>query len=232
MSFWSLLENNRCFYCGDSEWDSSGICRSCRIRLRKLVMKKGALCPVCSQPVVSDDPKSCPFCTGLPAGVTRLFSVSYFNGIMKEIVTLYKSGKYPEFRFFLAEIIHGMLESEGLGDSLIIPVPPRKMKIHYTGWDQVDLLCRTLDRQYGKKICRCLERTDRLQQKTLNFHDRKNHMENSLILKKRISGDIYHSRVILLDDVCTSGATLGAATGLLSKINSSDLTALVLSSVI
>ena len=232
MSLWSLLKNENCFYCGSAHPGYPGICSSCGAALLKRISKKGVLCPVCSQPSLASGQASCPFCVHLPEKVESILSISYFNGYMKEMVTLYKSGRNREFRFFLSDLINRILDERGWGDALIVPVPPRRLKIHSTGWDQVDLLCRTLKGRHGKKICFCLERSDRLQQKSLNNRDRKSHMENTLHLKKRYIPTLAKASVVLLDDVCTSGATLGAAAEILFQQTGSPVPAVVLSSVI
>jgi len=232
MSFWSLLENELCFFCGDFSANQSGICLHCVNRIKQSIAKKGDLCPVCSQPVFSYSQEECPFCQNLPEAVNRLLSMSYFNGYMKEIVTLFKAGKSPSLRFFIADLINDLLEKENLSDALIVPIPPRKWKIHNTGWDQIELLCRTLNGRYGKNIFRCLKRTDQLQQKTLKFRDRKEHMKASLQVNKYCKRIDPSVPVVLLDDVWTSGATLGAAAELLKDVGSTRIPALVLSIVI
>ncbi len=232
MSVWTLLEDQTCYFCGESAWEAPGICPSCARMIRVDLHKKGPLCPVCSQPVLSSRSELCPHCRSLPASVGRFISLSYFNGYMKEIITLYKSGKMHSFRFLLAGLINEVLTGEGLEKSIIVPVPPRRWKIHLTGWDQIDLLCRTLNRQYGFKICPCLVRRDRLQQKKLNYKDRLVHMQNNLTVKMKLLETCRREHLILLDDVYTSGATIGAAAGLIGSEAGPKITALVLSSVL
>ncbi|QEN07655.1 ComF family protein [Oceanispirochaeta crateris] len=151
---------------------------------------------------------------------------------MKEIISLYKSGKQLNFRFFLAEILQEALMSQGLLGIPLIPIPPRKGKIRKTGWDQIDLLCKTMKQQYKSLIIRCLTRSDKVQQKTLNFAEREVHMKNTLKIKKIRADFVEYPRFILLDDVYTSGATLSAAAEKLSEVYGGEILALVLSTVL
>lgn len=233
MDVWKSLEDGFCYFCGDSCNHSSGICSKCRCRTESESSKKGLLCPRCSQPLFIDG--MCSFCRTVPDGLSQLFSISYFSGTMKEIVTLYKSGKQLNFRYYLAELLFDSIVKMGWQDFPVIPIPPRKGKVHRTGWDQVDLLCGILKRKYRMNIISALKRNDRIQQKTLHFSDREKHMIKSLtlsdsrIIRESLSG---HKVLVLLDDVYTSGATLSAAADLAGGGFEGDIVAIVLCSVI
>lgn len=231
MDILSILENRLCYLCGSPDDGRSGLCFECRDHVIRSSIKKGTLCPRCSQPLLSKDPQFCPFCHSVP-GVTQLHSISYFNSYMKELLTLFKSGKMPCLRFFFASLIYEYLKKEGLLDVVLIPVPPRRGKIRDLGWDQVDLLCKTLKRSYGVRTERILERTDRIQQKTLSFEEREEHMKKILRYKDSSAEIEGYESVLLFDDIFTSGATISAAAELLRKKYKGELSALVLCSVI
>lgn len=195
-------------------------------------MKKGGtLCARCSQPLVTARPDLCPFCMSVQS-VDRLISLSYFNSTMKELLVLFKKGKHPGLRFFFAALLYDALKAEGLENSTIVPVPPRKGKLRRQGWDQVDLLCRTLSKHFGVHTARVLERRDRLQQKTLNHEERLKHMKGTLRFKRnrQLPGGV--ESVVILDDIYTSGATIQGAAHILKQHYKGKLTALVLCSVV
>ncbi|RDG30625.1 ComF family protein [Oceanispirochaeta sp. M1] len=227
----SILENRSCYLCGSPDDGRSGLCFECQDHIKHSSLKKGTLCPRCSQPLLSNDPQFCPFCHSVP-GVEQLHSISYFNSYMKELLTLFKSGKMPCLRFFFASLIYEYLKKEGLLDAVLVPVPPRRGKFRDQGWDQVDLLCKTLKRSYRIRIERILERTDRIQQKTLSFEEREQHMKKILRYKDSTVKLEGFRAVILFDDIFTSGATISAAAELLGKKYTGELSALVLCSVI
>lgn len=231
MDVLSLLENRNCYICGKRDDGRSGFCQKCQYLIIQSSMKKGELCPSCSQPLLSVDSRLCPFCAAIPM-VERIYSISYYNSYIKEFLTLFKSGQNPGFRFFFADLIHQYLEVNDLLEAVIVPVPPRKGKIRDQGWDQVELLCKTLYRIYGIKISRVLKRIDRVQQKTLSFEEREQHMK-SILRYTAAEGALDNTRnVILFDDIFTSGATISAALELLRQNFDGELSALVLCSVI
>jgi ComF family protein len=231
MNILSMLENRNCYICGRRDDGRSGLCQECQDLIIRSSMKKGGLCPTCSQPLLSVDSRFCPFCSAVPM-VERIHSISYFNSYMKEIITLFKSGQTPGFRFFFADLIYHYMDVYDLLDAVIVPVPPRKGKIRDQGWDQVELLCKTLHRTYGVQISRVLKRIDRVQQKTLSFEERELHMK-SILRYTAAEGTLDNARaVVLFDDIFTSGATISAAAELLRINYKGELTALVLCSVI
>lgn len=231
MDILSILENRTCYICGREDDGHSGLCQPCQNHIIHSSKKKGTLCHGCSQPLMSENSLHCPFCSTLPL-LEEVHSISYFNSYMKELVTLFKSGQMPCFRFFFASLIYNYLEEHDLLNIVLVPVPPRKGKIRKQGWDQVDLLCKTLHRTYGIKIRHVLKRMDRIQQKTLNFEDRELHMK-SILRYTSAKGNLDNiQKVIILDDIFTSGATISAAAELLKNNFEGELSALVLCSVI
>lgn len=231
MDLLSMLENRNCYICGRRDDGRSGFCQECQDLIIHSSLKKGELCPNCSQPLLSLDIRSCPFCSAVPI-VERIYSISYFDSYIKEILTLFKSGHAPGFRFFFADLIYNYMEEYDLLDAVIVPVPPRKGKIRDQGWDQVELLCKTLHRKYGLEIRRVLKRIDRVQQKTLGFEERELHMKSILCYAASERALDKARAVVLFDDIFTSGATISAAAGLLRNKYKGELSALVLCSVI
>ena len=74
----------------------------------------------------------------------------------------------------------------------------------------------------------CLKRIDRVQQKSLDYDERSRHMEKSLVFRKKIKFPAGTERVIVLDDIFTSGATLGAAASLLKTRFACEINGVVL----
>lgn len=231
MDILSQLENRRCYLCGAADDGRSGLCPDCQKAVIHSSQKKGLLCPGCSQPQLMGEPESCPFCKSY-SGMEHIYSISYFSSYMKELLTLYKSGQRPGFRYFFGSLVYDYLREKELLNVCIVPIPPRRGKMRSQGWDQVDLLCRTLSSEYGLTILRILEREDQVQQKTLNFEERKKHMKNVLRLNRGRTQLCRYEKILLIDDILTSGATISAARELLTQDFRGELLSLVLCSVL
>ena len=183
-------------------------------------------------PLFSGEPE-CAFCSRLSPGLDRFISLSYFSGVHRDLIHQYKSGRLPGLRRFYASRIHEVLTAREIPDPWIVPVPPRKGKIRRTGWDQVALLTSVLKSAYGYRIADCLRRSDALQQKTMSLERRREHLGRCIGWKS--AGAVLPvppASLVLLDDVCTSGATLAACSAVLRERWTGDVTGLALCTVL
>jgi ComF family protein len=88
----------------------------------------------------------------------------------------------------------------------IVPVPSRPGR---RTPDAVELVARRLQRDCGRMVLRLLERTGGAQQKSLDFAKRRQNLRGMIRIAPRLR-DALPDRVLLLDDVFTTGATLDA----------------------
>lgn len=139
----------------------------------------------------------------------------------------------PLFAKLLCDVIRRM------GESVIVPVPPRKGKIRKNGWDQIDELCLFLAKRYGFKVLRILERKTTVQQKKLTRLQRLESIKTAYTLcaqkileksLKSFSGKMPDS-VCLIDDVCTTGATLESCAEILKTAGIKKVSAVTLFTV-
>ena len=89
----------------------------------------------------------------------------------------------------------------------IVPVPPRPGKVSEKGWDQIEDLVRILSNIYRIPVLRCLSRTVGMQQKKLGRIARLKNIRGHISV---LPGMAIPERVIILDDLMTTGSTLDA----------------------
>ena len=194
----------------------SPVCKTCLKRYFSVdSLLKAQRCLCCGKELVSEKNK-CLRCRTDPVlkstdKVIPLFSYRLWN---KELMFRWKMQGERTFSALFARLLNEVLVKAG--EKIIVPVPPRKGKIRKNGWDQIDELCTFLEKRYGFRVLRVLERNSKEQQKKLNRSERLHTIKNSYSLccakelkavLKPFSGKM-PEHVCIIDDVSTTGATL------------------------
>ena len=102
-------------------------------------------------------------------------------------------------------------------DSFVLTAPPRtKRKARETGTDQAVLLAKETAYLTGIPYVRVLERSENGQeQKTLDAAGRLTNAEESFGIRNGYETEIKRKNVLLVDDIITTGATLGVCASVL-----------------
>ena len=104
--------------------------------------------------------------------------------------------------------------SIGAEHTVITYVPRRKVTARRTGHDQAKLLSKTLAKRLGIGHVKAIHRTsDGREQKRLTLAERQDNASCHFALSPRV--DLTGRTVLLLDDICTTGASLASCTELL-----------------
>lgn len=147
---------------------------------------------------------------------------------------MWKSKEVRSLSQMFAKILNQALIQ--LKAEYIVPVPPRKGKIKEKGWDQIDEICNLLKFKYGYKVLHLLERRTRVQQKTLDREGRMQQIGKAYfcvplsMFKKQLKpyGNVLPQKVVLVDDVCTTGSTLESCAAILKEAGIKEVTGLTL----
>lgn len=231
-------KESQCFLCGKGIFSEGrnaflgGLCVSCTgllTRTATLVFSEKGRCLKCGRPLVSKH-EICSECGKKLyfSYLDRAFPLFPYQGWGRNFMTSWKLSEERNLVFFPAEIL-GIIIKMFFPGYTLVPVPPRKGKLRSTGWDQIDDLCRILERVYGVENCPALRRTNYLQQKKLDRLHRinglKGKIEVSVTGKKKIGNG---SKVLLVDDVMTTGSTLETCAEVLKGLGAGRVEAVVL----
>jgi predicted amidophosphoribosyltransferase len=146
----------------------------------------------------------------------------------RELLFLWKGRGVRLFTPLFGGLIEKAWPEMGSGLTLV-PIPPRPGKTRDKGWDQVEDLCRYLESQKRIPIARLLLRRSKKQQKKmLGLEGRKENARASYILRSPLAPGSVPPHIVLLDDVCTTGATLEACAALLKAAGALSVQALTL----
>jgi ComF family protein len=109
-----------------------------------------------------------------------------------------------------------------IGDFSWVPVPPRPGKIKQSGWDQVDYLAGRL-KNLRQPVDACLERLPSQTQKKLDRANRRLNLQGRIRCRRPPP-----VRVLLFDDVITTGSTLDVCARTLKESGTKEVFALAL----
>lgn len=226
----NLLRRAECFILGGEECVCCGkessflpLCPQC---IKKLTESDFPVrCKVCGKELISEI-ELCSSCRNekILQSVDLAFPLFSYRLWKKNLLFAWKTEEKrvlsPLFASFVFNKIQQieLLEKEKIP---VVPVPPRPGKIRKKGWDQIDELCFYLRNLYGVKTLNVLKRLTRFQQKKLNRMHRLEQIKKAFVLKnkKEIKKFLKSppQKVILIDDVMTTGSTIEACAEELKK---------------
>jgi ComF family protein len=182
-----------------------GLCTSCASLLPN---NAGQCCAICGRPLISEM-DVCMSCrrAGETAydGMTLLYP---YIGNTQTLLKAYKFGKHRVLANFFAEkmlsSLTNLIEGRNLAHEIpLIPVPPRHGKIKAEGWDQIECLAQTLEKQKEVTVLRCLKRLSSEAQKKLGKSERMTNLQGRIRCIKKVPDE-----VVVFDDVFTTGSTM------------------------
>ena len=131
---------------------------------------------------------------------------------LSQLVQDMKYRKFPSIGNKLGEIAGRELFISGFLSDIdyIVPVPMHFIKKAIRGYNQVDNIAQGLSKETDIPVINALKMVRlRKTQTSLSKTQRYNNAKSLFKPYKKI--DLNHKRVLLVDDICTTGATMGSA---------------------
>lgn len=196
----ALLFPERCAGCGQV---GSLFCDECR---RKIEFVVPPLCPLCGYP--SSENHLCHRCQQSPLLIDGIRSVAFFEGPLRPAMHALKYRGLRSAAVPLADLMIAHWRREPLPADVIVPVPLHRHRLRERGYNQSDLLAHDLGAAIGLPVRQdLLLRTKATpSQVKLDASERKKNVAGAFQSPK--SEAVAGRRVLLIDDVCTTGATL------------------------
>jgi len=164
------------------------------------------LCPKCGRPQASGI--LCPSCCQSRSAIDGIRSPFRFAEVIRKAIHQLKYRNLKAISLCLAELLADYLEANPLPGEAIIPVPLYPRRLRERGYNQSSLLARELGKLTKLPMIEdCLIRVKEAQPqvKTATVEERWKNVTDAFICQnEEVSG----KQIILIDDVCTSGATL------------------------
>ena len=184
------------------------ICPTC---LNSLPLVSSPLCPICGIPFIGvGGDHRCGACTLQPPHFDAARAHFLYEGPIRELIHTFKYNRSSHLRYPLALLaLEGLCGDPAVSDlNLIVPVPLHRSRLRQRGFNQAVLLGRVLARHLTlPMVPDALVRTRATEpQIELTAAERRVNVRGAFSVKRpeRITG----KRILLLDDVMTTGSTM------------------------
>lgn len=194
------------------------ICARCAAHLPVL---DGPLCPRCGQPQVSG--MLCPSCAAKLSPVSSIRSVFRFDGAVRNAVHELKYHNLRAIAPTLAAYLTEYARQREVVADVIVPVPLHPQRLRRRGYNQSGLLARALAESLATPVfMNSLKRSgvQASQARTSTMTERLRNVAGAFTCADASFSD---KRILLIDDVCTTGATLEACAVALRAAGASDV---------
>jgi len=190
----------RCVGCGRV---GSFLCHDCLAELPRLV---APFCPRCGRPQASGI--VCPSCWQRPTEIDGIRSPFRFDEVVRKSIHELKYRNLRAISPCLAELLADYLKDNPLPGEALVSVPLHPLRLRERGYNQSGLLAGELGKRIGLPVIEgCLVRVKQAQPqvRSADVEERRSNVADAFVCRdERVSG----KQIILIDDVCTSGATL------------------------
>ncbi|MBN2057295.1 MAG: ComF family protein [Candidatus Saganbacteria bacterium] len=180
---------------------------------------KAALCPACYKQIKFMKPH------------LGIHSVSVYDGVLREAIHRFKFNGRKRLAeplgVLMVEYLSSMPSLDPAELDMIVPVPLHPRRLRERGFNQVELLGSVLGKYFGLPLSPVLHRVrDTRAQFDLPREERFKNIIGAFAVN---NGQVAGKRVILLDDIYTTGATLSECAKALSEAGANRVEVVTLS---
>ncbi len=174
-----------CLICNTALVDDNWLCKSCISKIR--------FCP--ESFILSLNDKSFEY-----------YSLAYYSNIVTELILRLKYKSDFDCSYALADMMSEFIEKKGDTIDLVTFVPATKTAIRKRGYNQSQLLAKRIGKNLKINVKGCLNKTQETKDQIgLNAEMRWQNILGSYSLKNNCN--IKQKKILLIDDVITTGST-------------------------
>ncbi|MDD4923885.1 MAG: ComF family protein [Dehalococcoidales bacterium] len=215
-----LLFPLRCIECGK---EGSLICPACYNRLPWILPP---VCPFCG---VDKPPEThCTSCPVFQPVIDGMRAPFRFEAAIRSAVHRLKYRNLRAIAAPLASMMADYLGDNPLPYDIIIPVPLHNKRLRERGYNQSELLAKEIGKSTCARVdknCLMRHRHTPAQAMTKSIQERHSNLADAFICK---NDTVRGKKVLLIDDVATSGATLDACAKALKSAGAASVWGLTL----
>lgn len=200
----------RCPLCGQGIGAQTGLCMTC---WTTLAIPGEPACGSCSRPFGEAMPAggTCAPCLAAPPRHAGIAAATLYNDTSRKLVLAFKHGSRLGLAPMMAGLILPKLSSVDC-EWLIVPVPLHRWRLWKRGYNQAAELGKAIARRTGAQLC--LDALERCKSTPslggLGKNARKRALSGAIRMRHGREAQVGGKKVVLVDDVLTSGATSNA----------------------
>jgi ComF family protein len=189
------------------------------------------VCRDCGMPFLNafplDEHGRCALCRAGLNGFDAAYSYGSFEGELRQLIHLFKYGRIRTLDGPLGDLLALALPRAERFD-IIAPMPMHWWRRWRRGFNQAELLARTISKRASVPVRNVARRAKwTLPQAGLTNARRRENVKRAF----RVTSDVAGKRILLVDDVLTTGATAGACAAALKAAGAARVAVLTVARV-
>ena len=214
----------RCPLCGDAIGAQAGVCAAC---WGDLAIPGDPSCKSCGRPFMDgvEDGSTCAPCLKDPPRHDGIAAATLYNDASRKLVLAFKHGNRLGLAELMARLMAARLAGKVDDNWIIVPVPLHRWRLWRRGYNQAAVLGQELARITGSRLAvDALERTrSTATLGGLGRLARQRELRGAIRPSRKAAAMLKDKRVVLVDDVLTSGATSDACVRVLRRVGASSV---------
>lgn len=214
-----LIYPVRCPFCNEIVIPKGKrVCPAC---MEKLPYINEPRCMKCSKPIENEEAEYCSDCSRKAYHYDRGYAIWIYNDIMKRSIANFKyRSRKDNAVFYVNEIIRLYGNTiKALSPDVIVPVPIHHSKYLERGYNQAQILALPIGRELNIPVLPglLLRSKKTMPQKKLSDKERLRNLSEAFSYNAKAAFEYNKpiQRVLLVDDIYTTGSTIEACTNIL-----------------
>jgi len=206
-NFLNLILPPRCLVCGKILGSDNGLCEECFNKIRFISYP---ICYKCGTPLITETTSHCASCVSDNKNPFRFQrSMVYYDDNSRPLIVNFKFHDKTENSKFLARWLysagHDIWEQ---GADILMPVPLHNARLRHRKYNQSALLCKDLSKFVNIPVDyhSLVRHKNTRPQVEFNGKEREHNVKHAF--KVRNKQAIQNKRIVIIDDVMTTGSTI------------------------